>query len=143
MPTLATYDALRSDAAELGFPKESLAKVNDVALAGRRSLEILKAAGTKIGFGSDLLGAMHRYQSNEFLIRAEVLSPQEILISATSGNAELLNAEGVLGVVAPGAKADLIAVEGDPFKDLALLQKEGAFLPLIMRDGILFKNTIT
>ncbi|NIQ96176.1 MAG: amidohydrolase family protein, partial [Desulfuromonadales bacterium] len=67
-----------------------------------------------------LLGAMHRYQSTEFLIRAEVLSPAEILISATSGNAALLQAEGQLGVVAPGALADLIVVDGDPLSDLGL-----------------------
>jgi imidazolonepropionase-like amidohydrolase len=140
VPTLATYDALRTDAADLGFPKESLAKVDDVALAGRRSLEILKAAGTNIGFGSDLLGPMHRHQSNEFLIRAEVLPIEEILISATSGNARLLNREGELGVVAEGAKADLIAIDGNPLRDLGLLQDEGAHMPLVMRDGIIFKD---
>ena len=120
--TLATYDALAAHGAQLGFPAGSLAKLEDVRGAGRRSLEILREAGVKVGFGTDLLGAMHRYQSNEFLIRAEVLSPAEILVSATSGNATLLNAEGELGVVAPGALADLIVVDGDPLEDLGLLQ---------------------
>ena len=86
---------------------------------------------------------MHRHQSNEFLIRAEVLPIEEVLISATSGNARLLNHEGELGVVAEGAKADLIAVAGNPLRDLTLLQDEGAHIPLIMRDGILFKNEVS
>ncbi len=142
VPTLATYDALRRDAAERGFPAASLAKVDDVALAGRGSLEILKAAGVNVGFGTDLLGPMHRYQSTEFLIRAEVLSPGEVLVSATSGNAALLNAEGELGLVAAGAKADLVVVEGDPLSDLNLLQDQGAQLPVIMKGGALYKNML-
>jgi imidazolonepropionase-like amidohydrolase len=142
VPTLATYDALAAHGAELGFPAGSLAKLEDVRGAGRRSLEILKQAGVKVGFGTDLLGAMHRYQSTEFLIRAEVLSPAEILISATSGNATLLQAEGQLGVVAPGALADLIVVDGDPLSDLGLLQDQGAHIPLIMRGGHIFKSEL-
>ena len=140
VPTLATYDALRLFAADLGFPAASLAKVDDVALAGRESLEILKAAGTNVGFGTDLLGPMHAQQSTEFLIRREVLTAEEVLLSATSGNAKLLNAEGDLGVVAAGALADLIVVEGDPLADFGLFQDEGAHIPLIMKGGQIFKN---
>jgi imidazolonepropionase-like amidohydrolase len=139
VPTLAAYDALAKHGAELGFPAGGLEKLKDVRGAGRRSLEILKAAGVKIGFGTDLLGAMHRYQSSEFLIRAEVLSPAEILMSATSGNAALLEAEGELGVVSDGALADLIVVDGDPLADLGLLQDQGAHIPVVMRGGHIFK----
>ena len=71
-----------------------------------------------------------------------MLSPGEVLVSATSGNAALLNAEGELGVVAAGAKADLIVVEGDPLSDLNLLQDQGAQLPVIMKGGALYKNML-
>jgi imidazolonepropionase-like amidohydrolase len=54
-------------------------------------------------------------------------------------NAELLNQSGELGVVAPGAIADLLVVDGDPLKDLGLLQAEGRHLPVIMKDGGLHK----
>ncbi len=143
VPTLATFDALAKHGRELGFPAVSLAKLDDVRLAGRRSLEILEAAGVTMGFGTDLLGAMHAHQSSEFLIRREVLSAERILLSATSVNAALLQAEGELGVIAPGAFADLIAIDGDPFADLGLLQDQGAHLPLIMKGGQVVKEALS
>ena len=69
-------------------------------------------------------------------------SLNQILVSATSGNATLLNAEGELGVVAPGALADLIVVDGDPLSDLGLLQDQGAHIPVIMRGGHIFKSEL-
>ena len=50
----------------------------DVLDSGLSSLEISKEAGVRIGFGTDLLGELHEHQSEEFLIRSEVLSPMEI-----------------------------------------------------------------
>jgi imidazolonepropionase-like amidohydrolase len=140
VPTLVTYDALHRHGRELGFPEVSMAKLDEVREAGLSSLEILQAAGVKIGYGTDLLGAMHRYQSREFVIRAEAMSPFEIIRSATTVNAELVNRSGELGVVAPGARADLIAVDGDPLADISLLDGQGEHLTHIMKDGVLHKR---
>src|SRR5207248_9038265 len=89
VPTLVTYDALRRHGRELGFPEVSMAKLQEVREAGLQSLEIMQKAGVKIGFGTDLLGPMHRYQSREFVIRAEAMSPFDIIRSATTINADL------------------------------------------------------
>jgi len=140
VPTLVTYDALNRHGKELGFPAESLAKLDEVRAVGLKSLEILQAAGTRIGFGTDLLGPMHRYQAREFVIRAEAMAPFDIIRSATSVNAELLNRAGELGVVAPGARADLIAVAGDPLADIGLLDGQGEHLAMIMKDGVFYKG---
>ena len=142
VPTLVTYDALERFGADLGLPPVSLEKLQVVRAAGVQSLEILNAAGVSIGFGTDLLGAMQEHQSREFAIRAEVLSPAEILRSATSVNAALLNAEGDLGVVAPGASADLLVVDGNPLADLGLLEHQGGHLPVIMKGGRFVKRTL-
>lgn len=142
VPTLVTYDALERFGAELGLPPVSLEKLKVVRAAGVQSLEILKAAGVAIGFGTDLLGAMQVHQSREFAIRREVLSPAEVLRSATAVNAALLNAEGDLGVLAPGAYADLVVVDGDPLADLGLLEGEGERLPVIMKGGRFVKNAL-
>ena len=142
VPTLVTYEALESDGPELGLPQVSLDKLRHVREVGLRSLEILKAAGTQIGFGTDLLGEMHRYQSREFLIRSEVLSPLEILRSATSENARMMNVEGEFGVIAEGAVADVIVVDGNPLEDLGVLQGQGERIPLIMKDGEIYKNAL-
>ena len=140
VPTLVTYDALYRFGRELGFPEVSMAKLTEVREAGLGSLEILQKAGVKIGFGTDLLGPMHRYQSHEFMIRAEVMSPFDIIRSATNVNAKLLNRAGELGVITPGARADLIAVDGDPLADLSLLDGQGEHLTHIMKDGVFYKR---
>jgi imidazolonepropionase-like amidohydrolase len=140
VPTLVTYDALYRFGRDLGFPEANLAKLGDVHEAGLRSLEILQRARVRIGFGTDLLGPMHRHQAHEFVIRAEAMEPFDIIGSATIVNAELLNRSGEIGVVAPGARADLIAVDGDPLADIALLDGEGEHLTHIMKDGIFYKR---
>ena len=140
VPTLVTFDALYRFGRELGFPETSLAKLGEVREAGLRSLEILQAARVRIGFGTDLLGAMHRHQSHEFAIRAEAMAPIEIIRSATTVNADLLNRKGEIGVIAPGARADLIAVDGDPLADIALLDGQGEHLTHIMKAGVFYKR---
>jgi imidazolonepropionase-like amidohydrolase len=140
VPTLVTYDALHRHGRELGFAEVGMKKLAEVREAGLRSLELLKAAGVKIGYGTDLLGPMHRYQSREFVIRAEAMSPYEIIRSATTVNAELLNRTGELGVIAPGARADLITVDGDPLADISLLDGQGDHLTHIMKDGVFYKR---
>jgi imidazolonepropionase-like amidohydrolase len=140
VPTLVTYDSLHRFGAELGFPQVSMGKLGEVREAGLGSLEILQSAGVKIGFGTDLLGPMHRHQSREFVIRAEVMSPFHVIRSATTVNAELLNRTGELGIVVPGARADLIVVDGDPLADISLLDGQGEHLSHIMKDGVFYKR---
>jgi imidazolonepropionase-like amidohydrolase len=140
VPTLVTFDAMHRFGRELGFPEISLAKLGDVREAGLRSLEILQAAGVKIGYGTDLLGPMHRHQSREFVIRAEAMAPFDIIRSATIVNAELLDRAGELGVMAPGARADLIAIDGNPLADISLLDGQGEHLTHILKDGLFYKR---
>src|SRR5579864_6015346 len=140
VPTLVTYDALHRFGRDLGLAEASLAKLGEVREAGLRSLELLQQAGVKIGYGTDLLGPMHRYQSREFVIRAEAMPPWEVIRSATTVNAELLNRVGELGVIAPGARADLIVVDGDPLADISLLDGQGEHLSVIMKNGVLHKH---
>ena len=140
VPTLVTFDVMHRFGRELGFPEVSLAKLGDVREAGLRSLEILQAAGVRIGFGTDLLGPMHRHQSREFVIRAEAMAPFDIIRSATTVNAELLNRGSEIGVIAPGARADLIVVDGNPLADISLLDGQGEHLTHIMKDGVFKKR---
>jgi imidazolonepropionase-like amidohydrolase len=140
VPTLVTYDAMYRFGRELGFPEVSLGKLGDVREAGLRSLELLQAARVKIGFGTDLLGPMHRHQSREFMLRAEAMRPFDIIRSATIVNAELLNRAGEIGVVAPGARADLIAVDGDPLADISVLDGQGERISHIVKGGVFYKR---
>jgi len=105
-------------------------------------LEICKRNGIPVAFGSDLLGELHWDQSKEFTIRQEVVSPIEIIRSATTIGAEVLRMPGKVGTLQAGAFADAVLVDGNPLKDLALLGDQGKHLSLIMKAGILHKNRL-
>lgn len=142
VPTLITYEMLAKHGAAYGLPAESLAKLDAVRDAGLESLAILKEAGVKMGYGSDLLGALHEHQSGEFRLRAQVLAPHEVIVSATAIGAEIIGMAGRLGVVAPGAVADLLVVDGDPLADLGVLDHQGRHIDAIMKAGAFVKNRL-
>ncbi len=141
VPTQVTYEMLAAEGAELGFPPDSVRKVEVVREAGMAALGLLHAAGVTMAYGTDLLGDMHRHQSEEFVIRRRALPAQEVIASATRVAAKLCRMEGEIGVVAPGAYADLVVVDGDPLADLSLLTRQGAHMPIIMQGGEFAKRT--
>ena len=142
VPTLVAYDSLRRRGKDYGLSDYSLAKNETVLKAGLHSLELARAAGVPVGFGSDLLGQLQNDQCQEFLICREVMSAQEVLRSATIVNARILNREGELGELVPGAFADLLVVDGDPLKDIGLFTDGGPNLSVIMKGGRFYKNRL-
>jgi imidazolonepropionase-like amidohydrolase len=136
VPTLVTYEALASEGAQHGLPPDSVAKIGQVKDAGLGSLEIFKRNGVPMGFGTDLLGPSQRLQSEEFRIRTRVLSNQEVIQSATTIAAEVLQRVGQLGRIQPGAIADVIAVDGDPLRDIGCLTGQGERIPLVVQGGV-------
>ncbi|MGL4240659.1 MAG: amidohydrolase family protein, partial [Beijerinckiaceae bacterium] len=71
-----------------------------------------------------------------------VLPAIDVIRSATTIGAKLVMQEGKLGCLKPGAHADIILVDGDPLKNLALLTGQGKHIPLIMKAGRLYKNKL-
>src|SRR5262249_55187465 len=139
---LVTYHVMKERAAQFGMTREMLAK-NDLVLEhGYRSLEICRRAGVPVAYGSDLLGQLQNEQCREFLIRSEVMKPLEVIQSATTIAARVLRREGLLGVIAPGAAADLLLVDGNPLDDLGLFQDQGAHLAAIMKAGRFHKGPL-
>src|SRR6266446_5760834 len=139
---LVAYYAMRERAKDFGMTSEMLAKNDLVIDGGLKSLEICKRAGVQVGYGSDLLGQFQVDQSREFLLRREVLSPIEIIRQATLVGAEIVRMPGKLGVVKPGAFADILVVDGDPIKKLELLSGQGENLSVIMKAGRFHKNRL-
>ncbi|AWN45324.1 peptidase M38 [Methylobacterium terrae] len=142
VPTNVTFDALAREGASLGLPPASVAKIEDVREAGLSALETLRDAGVMMAYGTDLLGEMHRHQSEEFVIRGRCLPAIEVIRSATVNAAKVVRLEGKAGVVAPGAFADLIVVDGDPLSDLSLLTGQGRHMRAIMIDGRFVKDEL-
>lgn len=136
VPTLVTYEALAQDGPGLGLPAASVAKIETVRKAGLESLSVLRDAGVTMAFGTDLLGPTHVRQNEEFAIRARVLGAREILASATTVGAQVLGMEGRLGVVAEGAIADLLLVEGNPLEDIRVLADPQKHMRMVMKEGM-------
>jgi imidazolonepropionase-like amidohydrolase len=142
VPTLVTYSALAEHGLAGGLPEVSHRKIFDVLDAGLRALEMADRAGVQIAYGTDLLGAMHVFQNREFKIRAEVQSPASILRAATVTAARLLRMDGQIGVVAPGAYADLLIVDANPLEDIAILADPDTHVQLIMKAGEIYRDRL-
>lgn len=141
-PTLSTYHAIASEGVEAGMPEELQRKVYEVLEAGGKALEMATRLGVKTVYGTDLLGSMHQYQLNEFAIRSESQSNAQVIQSATCTAAEAFQRDGEFGVVEVGARADLLAVNGNPLDDLGVMQDPDTHLHLIMKAGQVFKNAL-
>ncbi|SAK64561.1 amidohydrolase [Caballeronia catudaia] len=140
VPTLSTLDRLSERGPALGFPAESLAKIDGARSSGRQALALMARAGVKLGFGSDMLGELHACQSDEFAVRAEILGNVEAIRSATCIAAEITRETGVRGTMAVGAVADLVVVDGDPVEDIALLLGQGEHIPVVIKNGVVMKE---
>ena len=95
-------------------------------------------AGVKIVFGTDMGGIpWTEPMAQEFLRMVEFgMTPVDAIKSATSRAAEMLDMEGQIGVVAPGAYADIVAVGGDPLRDIKTLEN----VQFVMKNGKVFKQ---
>lgn len=142
VPNLITYWAM--DKAP-GMPPYIKAKNKTALDAMTDALKLLKEAGVKIAFGTDLIANMHPLQNQEFLLRTQAFTPLEILRQATSVNASLIalsgrnNPYGKLGVIEAGAVADIILIDGNPLENMTLMSKPETAFSLIMKDGKIVK----
>jgi len=135
VPTLVTYWTLKQEGLEHGLPRDSWQKVGAVLDAGLSALERAARGGVRIAFGSDLLGGMHPHQAQEFRIRGQVQPPLDVLRSATTIAAELVNLPDEVGVVAPGAHADFLLIDGDPLADVGALAEPHKYLRIGVQAG--------
>jgi imidazolonepropionase-like amidohydrolase len=142
VPTMVVIAALVESGRELGFPPQSQEKVEIIWKQAISGLDVMRRAGVKLCYGTDLMGKLHPQQCREFTLRSEVFTPLELLRQATSIPAEMMMMKGQLGCVAPGALADLIVVDGDPLQDISLLAADGAKLRAIVRAGEVVKNEL-
>ncbi len=143
VPTLAVMAALVDHGRELGYPEESLAKLDTVKDEAVDRLRHMKSAGVRVGFGTDLIGApLQKMQCIEFGLRKPVFSNLEILRQITAVNAEILDATGDIGEIAEGAYADLLVVDGNPLEDLKVLERDGAGIPVVMKGGEFHRNRL-
>lgn len=152
---------LSTQAQVLNVPEEQLAFLSPVSMKKYRKvkegldtqMKYAKKYGLKVAFGTDLFGNRQNFNDTvkEFSARLQWFTPVEILRQATSGNAEFLELtgprnpyqDGPLGVISEGAYADLLIVDGNPLKDIKVLEDPKENLRIIMKDGKIYKNTLS
>ncbi|MED7789291.1 amidohydrolase family protein [Francisella sp. 19X1-34] len=142
VPTLAIYEAFYDHGKEFNTPDYVLNKLGGVRSSGISALKIAHENNVNIGFGTDLLGGLMKYQNTEFKIRSQVETPFQTLHSATYKNAELLNMTDKLGIVKPDAYADLLVLERNPLEDIEVLTNPEENIKLIIKDGSLVLNKL-
>jgi imidazolonepropionase-like amidohydrolase len=107
------------------MPAVSRHKNREVLESGQRAVELARAAGVRVGFGTDLMGLLEDEQLNGLRLQAEVDGIWTALASATSVNAELIGRPD-LGRVAAGCTADLLVLGGDIRDDPSVLWSPGS-----------------
>jgi imidazolonepropionase-like amidohydrolase len=135
VPTLATYYAMPREGLAAGLHASMVEKIGDTLDKGLQALELAHRSGVSIAYGTDLLGAMQKWQLHEFALRREVVGIGNALRSATSDAAELLCMEGSIGTLTLGACADLLVVDQDPLERPDTLENLQQHLGYVMMDG--------
>ncbi len=136
VPTLYTNDAiLNGEGAKIPESEvERARRIREIAFgAFRRAL----AAGIPIGFATDSSVIPHGKNAHEMTIRVGLgESPMSAIVSATSLNAEIMGWSDRVGSVEKGKLADLVAVSGDPLKDITEMER----VRFVMKDGVVYRN---
>jgi imidazolonepropionase-like amidohydrolase len=114
VPTLSIMDQLVADPASMGLAPSYGSRLSRFARTGREAVLAARAAGVRVGLGSDLLGPDQRDRGRELVHRAKLESPMRALESATRINAEIIGLGDDLGTVETGKIADLVGFAGDP-----------------------------
>ena len=142
VPTMVTYEKISQMGAELGVPENNIRKINQALEKAHDSLAIAHRLGLKIGSGSDLLGPMQVHKARELELQAKVMGEMGALMAATKTNAEVVRRENDLGTIEAGKLADMILVDGDPLKDISVIQDYKEKIVLIMKGGGVYKNIL-
>jgi imidazolonepropionase-like amidohydrolase len=97
-----------------------------------------KIPGLKIVFGTDALAGMHGHNAEDLInrVREGGVARMEALVSANSLAAEAMNMTDQIGALAPGLEADIIALDGDPLKDIAAVRR----VVFVMKGGVVYRN---
>lgn len=137
VPTLYLGDWMFENAEQTHMPAPLLAKAHEVIPAARKNIAHAFASGVKVAFGTDAAVYPHGLNAHEFAVMVKLgLTPLQSIQAATINAADLLGWSGKVGTLEPGAWADIVAVDGDPVKDVTTLER----VKFVMKGGEVMKN---
>jgi imidazolonepropionase-like amidohydrolase len=122
-----------------GYPEEVFPTIKEMIPEFRSFFkQALKIPGLKIVFGSDAVAGSHGRNAEEFIdrVRDGGADPTAAMVSANSLAAEAMGMSNQIGSIAPGLEADIIALDGDPIKDITAVRR----VVFVMKGGVVYKN---
>ena len=133
-------DYILAEYTRLGYPQKIIDKERLVGRVQRENFRKAFRAGVKCAFGTDAGVYPHGWNAKQFAKLVEWgMSPMQAIQSATTSAADLIGWKTKVGQLAPGYFADLVAVKGDPLKDVTVLEKTD----FVMKGGAIYKNGLT
>jgi imidazolonepropionase-like amidohydrolase len=123
-----------------GFTEEAFPMIKEIIPMYHEFMKrALKIPGLRIVFGSDALAGSHGRNAEEFIDRVRDcgVDPMAAMVSANSLGAEAMGLADQIGSIAPGMQADIIALDGDPLKDITAVRR----VVFVMKGGFVYKNT--
>ncbi|WP_084196044.1 metal-dependent hydrolase family protein [Streptosporangium amethystogenes] len=114
--TLTMVRALLDDAGEAGLPPEVAARAAGVWQGQIDAIHASRAAGLRVGSGSDLIGPRQEGRGQELVLRSRVEDPMAALVAATRVNADILGIGAETGTIEAGKRADLVGFAGNPLE---------------------------
>ena len=137
VPTLYLGDWFLANAEKNHVPDFYLVKAKAVMPIARQNVAHAFASGVKVAFGTDASVYPHGLNAHEFAVMVKLgLTPLQAIQAATVNAADLLGWSGKVGSLEPGAWADIVAVEGDPLKDVTTLER----VKFVMKGGEVVRN---
>jgi len=137
VPTLYLMDWHKQNAATANVPEYSRRKMQMVSEAGQRNVRKAIEAGVKIGLGTDAAVYPHGLNAHELAVYVRLgMTPLQAIQTATVNDADLLGWSDRVGTLEAGKFADIVAVDGDPLKDVTTLEH----VKFVMKGGEVVKN---
>jgi imidazolonepropionase-like amidohydrolase len=120
------------------YTEEGFAKMQEVLPLNQEMFKrALATKGLKIVFGTDAVAGAHGRNAEEFIYRVQAgQDPMDAMVAANSRAAESLDMQNEIGSIAPGMQADIIALEGDPLKDITAVRR----VVFVMKGGKVYKG---
>src|SRR5579883_153800 len=132
----------RAEANPASVPPYAIRKAREVVEAHQASFKRALAAGVRIAMGTDTGVGPHGTNAEELALMVQCgMSPMDAIVATTKTAAECCHLGHLLGTIQPGKLADLLVVDGDPLRDIAVLQQRDR-LALIMKGGQIHKNAL-
>ncbi len=137
VPTLFLGEYMLANLEHSDVPDYSKQKMRDVAAAMQKNVKKAFDAGVKVAFGTDAAVYPHGLNAGEFHVYVKLgMTPLAAIQTATINAADLLGPKFNVGTLEPGKFADVVAVDGDPTKDVTILEH----VKFVMKAGAVYKN---